>query len=175
MKQSVLIITIFILGYLLAIIFRSINGILAPNLIADINLTASSLGFLTSTLLIAHALAQIPLGVYLDSHGPKKVQITLLLLAGVGCVIFALSSNIYVMTFARLMIGVGFSGALMSGFRAVSMYLKPENAALGNGIIMSAGQVGLLVTSWPTEYLLNFFTWRGTYGVFIILIFIVVF
>ena len=73
------------------------------------------------------------------------------------------------------MIGVGFSGALMSGFRAVSMYLKPENAALGNGIIMSAGQVGLLVTSWPTEYLLNFFTWRGTYGVFIILIFIVVF
>ena len=175
MKQSALIITIFILGYLLAIIFRSINGILAPNLIADINLTASSLGFLTSTLLIAHALAQIPLGVYLDSHGPKKVQITLLLLAAVGCVIFALSSNIYVMTFARLMIGVGFSGALMSGFRAVSMYLKPENAALGNGIIMSAGQVGLLVTSWPTEYLLNFFTWRGTYGVFIILIFIVVF
>ena len=72
MKQSVLIITIFILGYLLAIIFRSINGILAPNLIADINLTASSLGFLTSTLLIAHALAQIPLGVYLDSHGPKS-------------------------------------------------------------------------------------------------------
>ena len=175
MKQSVLIITIFILGYLLAIIFRSINGILAPNLIADINLTASSLGFLTSTLLIAHALAQIPLGVYLDSHGPKKVQITLLLLAAVGCIVFALSSNIYVMTFARLMIGVGFSGSLMSGFRAVSMYLKPENAALGNGIIMSAGQVGLLVTSWPTEYLLNFFTWRGTYGVFIILIFIVVF
>ena len=175
MKQSILIITIFIFGYLLAIIFRSINGILAPNLITDINLTASSLGFLTSTLLIAHALAQIPLGVYLDSHGPKKVQITLLLLAAVGCIIFALSSNIYVMTFARLLIGVGFSGALMSGFRAVSMYLKPENAALGNGIIMSAGQVGLLVTSWPTEYLLNFFTWRGTYGVFIILIFIVVF
>tara|TARA_B100000900_G_scaffold389065_1_gene381648 strand:- start:1163 stop:2101 length:939 start_codon:yes stop_codon:yes gene_type:complete len=79
------------------------------------------------------------------------------------------------MTFARLMIGVGFSGSLMSGFRAVSMYLKPENAALGNGIIMSAGQIGLLVTSWPTEYLLNFFTWRGTYGVFIILIFIVIF
>ena len=95
MKQSVLIITIFILGYLLAIIFRSINGILAPNLIADINLTASSLGFLTSTLLIAHALAQIPLGVYLDSHGPKKVQLTLLLLAAFGCIIFALSSNIY--------------------------------------------------------------------------------
>ena len=175
MKQSVLIITIFILGYLLAIIFRSINGILAPNLIADINLTASSLGFLTSTLLIAHALAQIPLGVYLDSHGPKKVQITLLLLAAFGCIIFALSSNIYVMTLARLIIGVGFSGSLMSGFRAVSMYLKPENAALGNGIIMSAGQVGLLVTSWPTEYLLNFFSWRGTYGVFIIIIFIVVF
>ena len=74
MRQSITIITVFILGYLLAIIFRSINGILAPNLIADVNLTASSLGLLTSTLLIAHAVAQIPLGVYLDSHGPKKVQ-----------------------------------------------------------------------------------------------------
>lgn len=174
MRQSITIITVFILGYLLAIIFRSINGILAPNLIADVNLTASSLGLLTSTLLIAHAIAQIPLGVYLDSHGPKKVQITLMLLAAVGCIIFALSSNIYIMTFARLLIGVGFSGSLMSGFRAVSMYLKPENSALGNGIIMSAGQIGLLVTSWPTEYLLNFFTWRGTYGVFIVLIFIVI-
>ena len=79
MKQPIIIITVFILGYLLAIVFRSINAILAPNLIIDVNLTASSLGLLTSTLLIAHAIAQIPLGLYLDSHGPKKVQITLLL------------------------------------------------------------------------------------------------
>ena len=71
------------------------------------NLTASSLGLLTSTLLIAHAIAQIPLGLYLDSHGPKKVQITLLLLAAFGCIIFAISSNIYIMTFARLIIGIG--------------------------------------------------------------------
>tara|TARA_Y100000590_G_C15705063_1_gene1008259 strand:+ start:1235 stop:2446 length:1212 start_codon:yes stop_codon:yes gene_type:complete len=174
MRQPLIIISIFILGYLLAIIFRSINAILAPNLISDVNLTASSLGLLTSTLLIAHAIAQIPLGLYLDSHGPKKVQIALLGTAAIGCIIFALSSNIYIMTLARLLIGVGFSGALMSGFRAVSMYLKPENAALGNGIIMSGGQVGLLITSWPTEFLLNFFTWRGTYGVFICLIFIVI-
>ena len=87
MKQSITIITVFILGYLLAIIFRSINGILAPNLIADVNLTASSLGLLTSTLLIAHAIAQIPLGVYLDSHGPKKVQIILMLLLIIEMVI----------------------------------------------------------------------------------------
>ena len=147
MRQPLIIISIFILGYLLAIIFRSINAILAPNLISDVNLTASSLGLLTSTLLIAHAIAQIPLGLYLDSHGPKKVQIALLGTAAIGCIIFALSSNIYIMPLARLLIGVGFSGALMSGFRAVSMYLKPENAALGNGIIMSGGQVGLLITS----------------------------
>jgi MFS family permease len=174
MKQPIIIITIFILGYLLAIVFRSINGILAPNLIMDVNLTASSLGLLTSTLLIAHAGAQIPLGLYLDSHGPKKVQITLLLLAAFGCIIFTISSNIYIMTFARLLIGIGFSGALMSGFRAVSMYFKPENAALGNGVIMSGGQLGLLITSWPTEFMLNFLTWRGIYATFILLIFIVV-
>ena len=174
MKQPIIIITVFILGYLLAIVFRSINAILAPNLIIDVNLTASSLGLLTSTLLIAHAIAQIPLGLYLDSHGPKKVQITLLLLAAFGCIIFAISSNIYIMTFARLLIGIGFSGSLMSGFRAVSMYFKPENAALGNGIIMSGGQLGLLITSWPTEFMLNFLSWRGIYAFFIFLIFIVV-
>ena len=64
MKQPIIIITVFILGYLLAIVFRSINAILAPSLIIYVNLTASSLGPLTSTLLIAHAVAQIPLGLY---------------------------------------------------------------------------------------------------------------
>ncbi|MBT5640944.1 MAG: MFS transporter [Rhodobiaceae bacterium] len=174
MKQAYSIIIVFSLGYLLAIIFRSINTIIAPNLINDIGLTAASLGLLSSSLLIAHAAAQIPLGIYLDSHGPKKVQIALLSLAAIGCIAFALSNNIYVMTFARILMGVGFSGCLMAGFKAVSMYLKPNNYALGNGIIMGAGQIGILITSWPTEIILQYFSWRGAYALFIILIFVII-
>ena len=104
----------FALGYFLSYLFRSVNAVVGPNLVADIGLTAADLGLLTSAYLLAFALFQLPLGVLLDRFGPRRVQTALLGCAALGSLLFAFGEDIATLTFARALIGFGFAGGLMS-------------------------------------------------------------
>ncbi|MCP4722623.1 MAG: MFS transporter, partial [Desulfobacteraceae bacterium] len=64
----------FALGYFLSYLFRVVNAVIAPDLVADLGIDPSELGLLTSTYFIAFASSQIPLGVLLDRFGPRIVE-----------------------------------------------------------------------------------------------------
>ena len=53
----------FGLGYFLSYLFRAINAVVAPDLVSELKLTASDLGFLTAAYLLAFSLCQFPLGI----------------------------------------------------------------------------------------------------------------
>ena len=61
-------------GYFLSYLFRAVNAVVAPDLVRDIELSASSLGLLTAAYLFAFAAFQLPLGILLDRFGPRRVQ-----------------------------------------------------------------------------------------------------
>ena len=69
----------FAFGFYLSYLYRSVNAIIAPDLIRDIGVDAASLGLLSSAYFIAFAAFQIPLGIILDRFGPRKVESFLLL------------------------------------------------------------------------------------------------
>ena len=69
----------FAAGYFLSYGYRAINAVVAPDLVRDLGLDASTLGLLTAAYLIAFALFQLPLGLLLDRFGPRRVQTALLL------------------------------------------------------------------------------------------------
>jgi nitrate/nitrite transporter NarK len=64
----------FSLGYFITMVFRSINAILAYPIEQSLNLNPVEIGFVTLTYSLAFALTQIPLGVLLNSWGPRKMQ-----------------------------------------------------------------------------------------------------
>src|SRR3982750_2303913 len=61
----------FAAGYFLSYLFRTVNALIAPNLMTELGLTASDLGLLTSAYLFAFALAQLPVGILLDRFGAR--------------------------------------------------------------------------------------------------------
>ena len=71
----------FACGYYLSYLYRSTNAVIAPDLVADIGLTASELGLLTAAYPLAFGLFQVPLGLLLDRFGPRRVQAVLMLVA----------------------------------------------------------------------------------------------
>ncbi|QIG49587.1 MFS transporter [Nordella sp. HKS 07] len=111
----------FALGYLLSYLLRAVNAVVAPDLVADFTLTPAQLGLLTSAYLLSFALFQLPLGILFDRYGPRRVQAALLTLAAGGCVLFALAPGFITLFLARAVIGLGFAGGLMSGFKATSL------------------------------------------------------
>lgn len=153
----------FALGYFLSYLFRSVNAVVGPNLVADIGLSAAELGLLTSAYLFAFALFQLPLGVLLDRFGPRRVQTGLLGCAALGSLLFATGESILTLTLARGLIGAGFAGGLMSGFKAIVLWVPEPRRALANACVMSFGALGILVATVPVELAVQAVGWRAVF------------
>ena len=154
------VLTPFALGYFLTYLLRAVNAVVAPDLVAEIGLSAAELGLLTAAYLGAFALFQLPLGVLLDRYGPRRVQAALFGVAALGCLLFAFGRDALALTAARALIGLGFSGGLMSGFKAIVLWVSPPRRALANACVMSFGALGLLMSTAPTELAAQTIGWR---------------
>ncbi len=102
----------------------------------------------------------------LDRYGPRRVNATLLLLAALGGLWFALAGSSTELVFARALIGLGVSGCLMSSFSAFALWYPPERLATMNGIAFASGMLGAIVATVPLEYALRVLHWREVfYGI----------
>ncbi len=153
----------FALGYFLSYLYRTVNAIIAPDLVQDLGVDPASLGLLTSTYLLAFAAFQLPLGVLLDRYGPRRVEAILLLFAALGAFVFAHADSLLGLIVGRAMIGLGVSACLMAAFKAFTLWLPPERLPLANGIQMISGGVGALAATTPVEIALRFTDWRGIF------------
>lgn len=150
----------FALGYLFSYLYRAANAIVAPDLVRELGLSASALGLLTAAYLASFAAFQIPLGLLLDRYGPRRVQSALVALGAAGALLFSYGTDATTLTIARAMIGVAFSGGLMSGFKAVVIWVPEPRRALANACIMSLGGLGLLIATMPLELAVAAYGWR---------------
>ena len=153
----------FGLGYFLSYFYRAVNAVVAPDLVRDVGLTASGLGFLTATYLVSFAAFQLPLGILLDRFGPRRVQAALLCLTALGATIFGLAASFPALAVSRAMIGVGSAGGLISGFKAVSLTVPEQRQPLANASVMAVGAVGLIFATIPTEIVAAHWGWRSLF------------
>ncbi|MDX1656183.1 MAG: MFS transporter, partial [Candidatus Competibacteraceae bacterium] len=108
----------FAAGYFLSYLYRTVNAVISPDLVAELGLDASGLGLLTSAFFLSFALFQLPLGILLDRYGPRRVEAGLLLFAALGALLFAISDSLDGLMLGRALIGLGVSACLMAGFKA---------------------------------------------------------
>ena len=153
----------FALGYFLSFLYRTVNAVLAPHLIADVGLSASDLGLLTSAYFVTFAAFQLPLGGLLDRYGPRRVQAAVLLLAALGAALFAIGENLYTLALARALIGAGVASGLMGAFKAIALWFPQRLWPLLNGMVLASGGIGAMVASKPVEMVLGFTDWRTVF------------
>jgi len=153
----------FALGYFLSYLYRVVNAVIAPDLIAELGLGPSDLGLLTSAYFLTFALFQLPLGMLLDHYGPRKTESILLLFAALGAFVFASSTTSLGLIVGRALIGLGVSACLMAAFKAYSIWVARERLPLINGFQMGAGGLGALSGTVPVEAALSITDWRGIF------------
>jgi len=151
------------LGYFLSFLYRSINAMIAPQLVAELSLSPSQLGFVTAVYFLTFGLVQLPLGLLLDRFGPALVQSSLLGVSAIGAVIFSMGETVGLLAFGRGMIGMGVAGALMSSFTAFALWLPTRHLPLANGCLMGFGGLGALAATKPVEWALSLTDWRGLF------------
>ncbi|BBK34857.1 MFS transporter [Allostella humosa] len=153
----------FAAGYFCSYLLRTVNAVVAPDLVRTIGLTAGDLGLLTSAYLLSFALLQVPLGVALDRWGPRRVQVALLSTAVVGILLFSQAETRTGLFLARAVIGLGMAGGLMAALKAITQWFPRERWPLVNGCFMATGGLGALAATAPAEALLHVTDWRGLF------------
>lgn len=156
----------FVIGYYLAYLFRTINGVMASPLATELGLGAGDLGLLTSVYFLTFAAAQIPIGMLLDRYGPRRVQSTLMVVAALGSALFAASENFSMLLLGRALIGLGVAAALTAGMQALVLWFPRERVPLLNGLMVMLGALGAVTATWPAELLLASIGWRELFGLF---------
>jgi MFS family permease len=147
-------------AYFLSTLLRAITATLSPTLSLEFGLEARDLGLLAGGYFFGFALTQLPMGHWLDKHGPKKVVLSFLGVAVLGCVAFACATDFAGLLMARMMIGIGVSACLMAPLTGYRRWLAHEQQQRANAWMLMTGALGMLASTLPVQWLLPVMGWR---------------
>jgi MFS family permease len=156
----------FAFAHYLACLLRTVNAVLAPGLVASLALDPAQLGLLTSAFFLAFALAQLPVGIALERHGPRKVQLVLLLVAAAGALLFAHGRSFAELVVARAVIGCGVGGSFAAALNAVSRRIAPARLPSLQGWLTAVGGLGAASATTPVRVALQTMDWRSLFVLF---------
>ena len=149
--------------YIFSQFYRSSIAVISPNLVEELNLDTEELGLISASFFYAFAMMQIPVGIYLDSVGPRFFVTTLSLLAAVGAIVFAYGESAEALTVGRILLGVGMACNLMGPLKLITAWFSPLYFATLSAIFVSVGTAGNIVAATPLVWLTELLGWRSTF------------
>jgi MFS family permease len=159
-RTAVWVFVAFASAYFLSALLRAITATLSPTLSVEFGLHARDLGLLAGGYFFGFSLTQLPMGRWLDSHGPKKVVLSFLGVAVLGCLAFAWADGFMGLLLSRVLIGVGVSACLMAPLTGYRRWLVLENQQRANSWMLMTGSFGMLASTLPVQWLLPVIGWR---------------
>lgn len=159
-RRAVMVFLAFAFAYFLSTLMRAITATLSPTLSAELSLQARDLGLLAGGYFFGFALTQLPMGRWLDTHGPRKVVLRFLVVAVIGCLAFSWASDFSGLLVARILIGVGVSSCLMAPLTGYRRWLPLAQQQRANSWMLMTGALGMLASTLPVQWLLPVIGWR---------------
>jgi predicted MFS family arabinose efflux permease len=147
-------------GFFLSYFFRNVNAVIAKDLAREFALTPADLGLLTSAYFMSFGIAMLPLGVFLDRYGPRRVVATLLCVTALGAFVFGGAAGFGSLALGRALIGLGVSACLMGAIKAFTLWFPLSRLATINGWYIFIGSTGGLAATAPVEAALGTIGWR---------------
>lgn len=135
-------------------------NVISDSLMKDFHLTGKSLGYLSSTYLIADTLLLFPAGLILDRFPVRIVIISAMFICASSTVIFGLATHFYIAAAAHFCSGIGNSFCFMSCLLLASRWFPPRKMALITGLIVTFAMLGGFVSQTPMSLLAQAFGWR---------------
>lgn len=148
--------------------YRSSIAVISPNLVDDLNLDTEDLGLISATFFYAFAVMQIPVGLYLDSVGPRVLMTFLSLVAAAGATLFAYGESAAALIVGRLFLGMGMACNLMGPLKLITAWFSPLHFATLSAIFVSVGTAGNIAATTPLVWLTELLSWRTTFFLFAI-------
>ena len=162
-RMAVVVFLAFALAYFFSALVRAITATLSPTLTTEFNLSAQDLGLLAGGYFLGFSLTQLPLGRWLDQHGPKKVILAFLMFAVLGCLAFAWAGSFHGLLAARVLCGMGVSACLMAPLTGYRRWFDASTQLRTNSWMLMTGSLGMLAATLPVQWLMPIWGWRALF------------
>ena len=157
-------------AYFCSALLRAITATLAPVLTQEFGLQARDLGLLAGGYFLGFAAVQLPLGTWLDRHGPKRVILWFLSVAVVGCLAFSAAGSFAGLLTARVLLGMGVGACLMAALTGYRRWFDAATLLRANSWMLMTGSLGMLASTLPVQWLMPLTGWRALFWVLAALI-----
>lgn len=152
-------------GHMLSTLLRTIPAVSLDVMAADFRTAPQTLGSLTSIYHFAFAASQIPVGAAMDRFGVRPVSLSLLAGTIVGALASGLATGPESFVFAQLLLGIATSGMLMCPMTLAAKQMSAARFGLWSGIILSIGNIGMLLSASPLAFVVEQFGWRAGFWI----------
>jgi len=152
-----------LLTYIFVYFDRVAPAVVAPELMKEFGLTATSLGILASMYFYPYGLMQIPSGILSDYLGPRLSVGTFFIIAAVGTALFGLAHSFGTIIFGRFLMGVGVAVVWIPCMRILANWYRPNEFSTLTGTMLTFGNAGALLASAPLAFLVGLVGWRAAF------------
>jgi predicted MFS family arabinose efflux permease len=152
-------------GHMLSTLLRTIPALSLDLMAADFATPPQTLASLTSIYHFAFAASQIPVGAAMDRFGIRPVALSLLAGTVVGAAASALATGPEAFLVGQLLLGIATSGALMCPMTLAAKQMSAARFGLWSGVILSVGNIGMLLSSSPLAFVIEQYGWRAGFWV----------
>ena len=149
--------------------YRTIAGVMAPALQADLLLSASQLGAVAAMFHFVFGAMQLFMGASIDFYGVRRVLLAVFPLTIVGALVSALAPGYGVLLLGQGLIGVGCAPAFLACTVFIARGFPVDRFAAISGITLGLGSLGMVLTASPLAWIIEASSWRAGFAVLTVL------
>ena len=154
-------------GALLVIaqVHRAGGGVISSELNAAFGLGGAEIGVVIGAMVLASAIAQLPMGLAFDRYGTRRTTAALAVIAAAGTLAFAFADGGAGLALGRFLIGTGFGGAITAVMLLAMRWAPRERAGtVAAAVIAGASLLGGLLGTAPLAFALRGLGWDPTFA-----------
>lgn len=143
--------------------FRVSNGVIAPELMRDLDMSPQQLGFAGGAFFIMLLVMQIPVGIWFDRYGARVTQALLAVFTVIGAVLVSRAQSANDLIVARTIMGLGCAASFMALVFVLSKWVEPARytTVLSWGFAMS--NLGTIAATAPLAWATSTIGWRASF------------
>jgi predicted MFS family arabinose efflux permease len=143
--------------------YRVSNSVIAPELVRDLNLSASELGLAGSAFFLALFAVQLPVGLWFDRYGARRTVSVVSLLAVAGAIWVSRATDATGLIAGRVVIGVGCAASFMSVVFLCARWFPPRRLSTVLSWVFAGSNIGTLAGATPLAWVAGAVGWRDAF------------
>ena len=151
-------------AYFVAVTQRTSMGVASLQASERFHTTAAQLSSLAVLQLVVYAGMQVPVGIWLDRWGPRKLISIGAIIMATGQLTVALSPALSLAALGRMLVGMGDAFTFISMIRLANNWLEGKRAALTQQWLATLGQTGQIASAIPFAFLLHTSGWLAAFS-----------